>query len=67
MAQQIVPLTNHVIPGPDLHCALPLVLTDFRKKFLPNVGEDQRKVVPYMRGALALCHMVNLALVIALR
>ena len=63
----MVTLTNHVIPGPDLHCARPLVLWDFSNIFQLNIGKDQKKVLPSERGALTLCHMVNPALVIALR
>ena len=40
---------------------------DFRNIFLPNIGEDHKKVLPYERWALALRHIVNPALVIALR
>ena len=39
----MVTLTNHVIAGPDLHCAGPLALWHFRNIFLPNVGEDHKK------------------------
>ena len=39
---------------------------DFRNIFLPDIGEDQIKVLPFERGAQALCHMVNSTLVIAL-
>ena len=63
----MVTLSNHVIPGPDLHCAGPWHFMDFRDIFLPNIDEDQRKDFPSERKALALCRMVNLALVIALR
>ena len=41
---------------------------DYSNIFLPNIGEDQEKVLPSERGAMALlCHMVNPALDIALR
>ena len=40
---------------------------DFRYIFLPSISESQKKVLPSDRGALALCHMVNPALVIPLR
>ena len=30
---------------------------DFRYIFLPNRGEDQKKVLPSERGDLALCHL----------
>ena len=45
----------------------PWYLGDFRNIILPNIGEDQEKVLPSERGTLALCHMVNLAQVIASR
>ena len=63
----MVTLINYVIPGPDLNCAVPWYFGDFRNIFLPNAGEDQKKVLPSERGALALCNMVNPALVILLR
>ena len=44
----------------------PWYFGDFRSIFLPNIGEDLEKFVPSERGDLALCHMVNPALVIAL-
>ena len=40
---------------------------DFRKIFVPNIGEDKRKVSPSEREALALCHRINPAQVVALR
>ena len=40
---------------------------DFCNIFLPNIGEDQEEVLQSERWATALCHMANLALVIALR
>ena len=40
---------------------------DFRKFFLPNIGEDKKIVSPSEREALALCHRINPALVVALR
>ena len=36
--------TNHVIAGPDLRRAGPLALVDFRKIFLPNVGEEKKSL-----------------------
>ena len=44
----------------------PWYFGDFCNIFLPNTGEDQEKVLPSERGPLALCHMVNPAVVIAL-
>ena len=62
-------LTNHVVTGPDLHCAGPLALWGFSQHLSAKktVGEDQKKVLPAEREALALCHVGNPALVIALR
>ena len=34
-----------LLPGPDLHRVGPLALWDFRNIFLPNTGEDQKKVL----------------------
>ena len=39
-----------LLPGPDLHCVGPVVPWDFINIFLPNTGEDQKKVL-YERGA----------------
>ena len=44
--------------GPDLYKVGPLALSDFRNIFLPNTGEDQKKVLSE-RGALALSLMLN--------
>ena len=53
-------------PGPDLDCVGPLAVWDFCNIFLSNTGENQEK--SYMSaGPLALCHMLNPSLVIALR
>ena len=40
---------------------------DFRKIFLPNIGEDKKKVSLSEREALALRHRINTAVVVALR
>ena len=56
-------LTKHVIPGPDLHCAGPLALWGFSQ----HLKRRPKKVLLSERGALALCHIANTALVIALR
>ena len=40
---------------------------DFRNIFLSNIGQDQETDLPSESGVMALCHMVNPALVIALR
>ena len=45
----------------------PWYFGDFCNIFLPNIDEDQKKVLKSESGAMALCHMVNQALVIALR
>ena len=50
----VVTLTNHVIPGPDLHCARPLILWGFLQHLMPKIGEDQEKILQYERGAMAL-------------
>ena len=39
---------NHVISWPDLHCAGPWYVVDYRNIFLPNTGEDQKK--PYIQA-----------------
>ena len=58
--------TNHVIAGPDLHRTEPLAIWGFSMIFLPNIGEE-KKVSPFECEALALCHRINPALVVALR
>ena len=57
-----------LLPG-RIYIALgPWHFGDFRKIFLPNnIGEDEKKVSPFEREALALCHRINPALVVALR
>ena len=47
--------TNRVIAGQDLHRARPLtrLTVDFRNIFLPKIGEDQKKVLRFQRGALS--------------
>ena len=58
--------TNHVIARAGFTLSWALALWDFRNIFLPNAGEDQKK--SYMSpGPMALCHMLNPSLVIALR
>ena len=42
--------TNHVIAGPDLHRAGLWHFGDFRKFFLPNIGEEKKKVSPSERA-----------------
>ena len=53
--------TNHILARGPWH------FENFRNIFLPNIGEKTKKVLPAERGPLALCHMVNPTLVIALR
>ena len=54
--------------GPNFIAGSPWLFRDFRNIFLPNIGEEQKKVSPLERGAPSwYCAMVNLALVIALR
>ena len=56
-----------LLPG-RIYIALgPWHFGDFRKIFLPNVGEEKEKVLPSEREALALCHRINPALDVALR
>ena len=59
---------NNVIPGSDLHCAGFWHFGNYRNIFLRDIGGDIEKILPSERWALlALCHMVNPTLVIALR
>ena len=59
-------LVTMLLPG-RIYIALgPWHFGDFRKIFLPNI-EDKKKVSPSEREALALCHRINPALVVALR
>ena len=61
----MITLTKHVIPGSDLHCAGSWHFRDFCNIFLPNRSEDQKKKILLLeRGALALRHMANTALVV---
>ena len=58
------------IPGPDLHCAGPLALRGFLQQLPAKykyINEDQNKVLLSEGRTLALYHMANAALVIALR
>ena len=67
MVQEMATPTNHIIVPAGLHYEGPLALADFRNILLPNIGEDQKKSHHLSAGPLALYHMVNPALVIALR
>ena len=56
-----------LLTGPDLQCVGSVAVEDFCKIFLPNIGENQKKKSYHLRaGTLALRHMVNPPLVIAL-
>ena len=63
----MVKLTKQVIPGPDLHCARPLELKGFLQHLPAKYKIRPKKVLLSERWALALCHVANTALVIALR
>ena len=47
--------------------AEPLAFWDFRNIFLPNIDEDHKKSYHLSAGPLAMCHLLNPAMVIALR
>ena len=60
--------TNHVISRAGFTLrAVPCTLGIFATSSCLNTSEDQKKVLPSERVALALCYMVNLAVVNALR
>ena len=40
-----------LLPGSDLHWVGHQALKDLRNIFLPNTGEDQKKIFPFERGA----------------
>ena len=63
----MIMLTNRVILGPIYVASGPLALRGFCNIFLPIIVEDLKKILPSERWTLALYHMVNPALVIALR
>ena len=63
----MVTLTNHVIPGRIYIAQDPWYFGDFYNVLLPNIGEDQEKVLPSERELMALCYMIKSALVVALR
>ena len=56
-----------LLPGRTYIALGPWHFGDFRKIFLPNIGEDKKKVSPSEREAVALCLRKNPALVGALR
>ena len=69
--QKMVTPTNHVIARAGFTLrgtsgAEPLALWDFRNIFLPNTGKDQKMCYGLSAGLLALYHMLNSTLVIAL-
>ena len=65
--RMMVTLTNMLLPGPDLQCASPWQFEDFYDIFLPNIVKGQKKSYHLSTEPLALCLMVNPALVFALR
>ena len=62
-------LTNHVIARAisTVHCAIPWQFGDFYDMFLPNIGNAKKKSFHLSTEPLALCLIVNPALVFALR
>ena len=63
----MVTLTDYVTPGPDLQYTGLLALRGFSLHLPAKYKWKPKKVLPSDCGALALCHMVNPALVIPLR
>ena len=63
----MVALTNHVIPEPDLYYARALAVWGFSQHFSAKYRGRTKKLPSEHGTLLALCHMVNPALVIALR
>ena len=62
----MVTLTKHIIPGPDLHCARPLVLSGFLQHLPAKFSEDQKSPTICVLGPGAVPY-AKTALVIALR
>ena len=60
-------LLNMLFPGRIYIERGPWHLGNFCNIFLPNISEDRKKVLLSERGTLALCHMANSSVVIALR
>ena len=56
-----------LLSGLDLQSAIPWHFGDFCVIFLPNIGKGQKKSYHLSTGPLALCHMVNPALVTLLK
>ena len=67
VVQLMVSLTKHAIHGPDLHCSVPLALRRFLQHLPAKYKWRPKNVLLSERGALALCHMANPALVISVR
>ena len=63
----MITLTNHVTGLAGLTFREARGILEILQIFLPNIGEDQKKSYLLRARPLALCHMVNLPLVIALR
>ena len=67
----VTPTSHHIArAGFKLHGASgvgPLAHWDFRNIFLPNTGMTKKISYDLSAGLLALCHLLNPALVIALR
>ena len=61
----MVTLTKHIF-GPDLHCAGPVAVWGFLQHFSAKYKGRPKKVLLCERGALALSHIANTSLVIAL-
>ena len=65
IARKIVTLPKHVVPDWIYFARGFWHLGNFCNIFLPNISEDQ-KILLSKRGSLALYHMANTALVVAL-
>ena len=55
-----------LLPGPNLHCVGALALGEFRNIFLPNIREDQKKVLTFECGALRTVQYGKSSLIISL-
>ena len=60
-------LLTMLFSRPDIPCVRPLALLGFSRNFIAKIGKDPKKSYHLSAGPLALCRIVNLALVIALR
>ena len=63
----MVTLTKHDIAGLDLHRAAPLAIRGFLQRLPAKYDVETKKILLSESWALALCHMANTALVLALR